>query len=175
MRRNFHKDHKQSQQEQLSPWWVDLYKQAFPNYHSMEVVTDITLQRTGIDRIITLDDGHTIAIEEKVRYTVYPDILLEYRSTPQATGWINKALHCDYITYVFEPSKTAHILPYQLLRRAWLQNKYNWTRQYKHIPGRNHGYTSMSIAVPITVLKQALFDASHVSFARYGDLWYNAS
>lgn len=173
MSRNFHNDHKQSQREQLSPWWQALYKKAFPNFHSMEVVTDLALQKTGIDRIITLDDGHTITIEEKVRYTVYPDILLEYRSTPTATGWINKPLHCDYIAYVFEPNKTAHILPYQLLRRAWLENNKAWLKQYKHVPGRNQGYTSMSVAIPIRVLKQALYDASLISFASGLDLWYN--
>lgn len=134
-----------------SPLWETIYKNAFPTYKlSYSVRKDGWAQRGGIDRVIILESGKTITVDEKMRGHDYGDILLEYWSNEEkrVPGWIAKDLACDYIAYAFEPSKKCYILPFQQLRLSWKNKGREWVSKYKRIEAKNIGYTTISVAVP---------------------------
>lgn len=154
-----------------APWWLDVYRQAFPDLQAaVSVRSDGWGQRGGIDRVLTLASGKTLTVDEKVREEDWPDILLEYWSDRdrKIPGWVAKDLACDFIAYAFVPSQTCHLLPFQTLRRAWRLNHRRWTKDsgYKIVEARNNGYVTVSVAVPTQVLLKALADAMTVSWAR---------
>ena len=79
-------------------WWAQVYRQAFPDLVSMvSVDQDGWAQRGGIDRVLLLRSGKTLAIEEKVRSHDWNDFCLEYWSDKErrVRGWIAKELACD--------------------------------------------------------------------------------
>ncbi|MCL2305325.1 MAG: hypothetical protein FWC43_08285 [Planctomycetaceae bacterium] len=148
-------------------WWEDVYRQAFPFFESMERVTgDTPEQRAGIDRIIHLREGGTIYIDEKVRHTDYDDVLLEIWSSEEhrTWGWACKPLVCDYIAYVFLPSKRCYLFPFQQLQQALKNHWDDWGRTYPSVKAVNRGYTTSSIAVPILTLQQAMTEAGFVQW-----------
>lgn len=150
-----------------APWWLDVYRKAFPNLESaVSVRDDGWAQRGGIDRVITLDSGKTLGVDEKVRKEDWPDFCLEYWSDKdrKTRGWIAKDLACDYIAYAFVPSQTCYLLPFQTLRQAWRQNCKRWTRDHKKISAKNVGYTTVSVAVPINVVMTAMQNAMRIQW-----------
>lgn len=151
-----------------APWWVDVYRKAFADLQSAVCVRrDGWAQRGGIDRVLTLGSGKTYQVDEKVRYEDYPDILLEIWSdeAQRKRGWIQKELSCDFIAYAFVQSETCYLLPFQTLRRAWLQHGQEWVRKYRRVEAQNVGYMTVSVAVPIPVLLDAIRDAMVISWA----------
>jgi hypothetical protein len=146
-------------------WWMEVYRKAFPNLAAAVNVRGYGwAQQGGIDRVLTLYSGKTLDVDEKVREKDYGDILLERysdmkRKTP---GWMQKTLACDYIAYAIAPRKTCYLLPFQTLRRAWLENGQEWVRKYPRIEALNHGYITLSVGVPTDVLLRALTDAMTV-------------
>lgn len=158
-----------------APWWEDVYKEAFPSMVGMRSVrADGWAQRGGIDRLVDLRDGTSIKVDEKVRYEVYEDILLEVWSDRdrQKPGWIKKDLTCDYIAYAFVPTQMCYLLPFQLLKRAFEQNREDWHFNCQHgidgfriVEASNHNYVTQSAAIPIAVLLNALKEALVVRWA----------
>lgn len=157
-----------------APWWEPVYRRAFPAFHSMmSVRRDGWAQRGGIDRVVTLKSGKTLTIDEKVRDSDWPDILLERwsdvgRKTP---GWIQKDLACDFIAYAFIPSQQCYLLPFLTLRKAWIDNGREWVsfaEQRKNgfaiIDAKNRGYITQSVAVPKSELLKSLTDSMAVSW-----------
>jgi hypothetical protein len=147
------------------PFWDAVYRQAFPNLVAhMPCPGDFASQRMGIDRVLLLSNGKTLAIDEKKRREVYTDILLEYISvdTTQAPGWMEKDLAIDFLAYAFMPTQRVYLLPWPILRRAWLHYGAEWKRKFRSVPGKNPTYTTWSIAVPIGVLLQAVSNAQIV-------------
>lgn len=150
-----------------APFWLDVYRQAFPGLQAaVNVRDDGWAQRGGIDRVLTLKSGKTLNVDEKVRAKDYPDILLERWSDRdrRKPGWMQKDLACDFIAYAFVPSRRCYLLPFQTLRSAWLKNGREWIEKYQHVPAQNRTYVTESIAVPIDVLMAALQDAMVVSW-----------
>jgi hypothetical protein len=153
------------------PWWEAVYRQAFPTFATMASVRkDGWAQRGGIDRVITLDSGRIITVDEKVRRRFYPDILLEVwsdheRRTP---GWAVKDLACDFIAYAYAEAAVCYLLPTLLLRRAVKEHGAEWWRTYRRIRAVNARYTTVSVAVPTAVLLDAIRDAIVVTVARGG-------
>jgi len=146
-------------------WWEDVYRNVFPFFESMErVVGDTPEQRAGIDRIIHLKRGGMIYIDEKVRHTDYDDILLEIRSSEesQTWGWACKPLVCDYIAYAFLPSKRCYLFPFQQLQQALKNHWDDWNNMYDKVKAVNRHYTTISLAVPILTLQQAITEAGFV-------------
>lgn len=144
-------------------WWEEVYRKAFPYFKSMEKVSSGTPeQKNGIDRIVHLQGGASILVDEKVRHDDYDDILLEIRSAEerQTPGWACKPLHCDYVAYAFLPSRRCYFLPFPLLQKTLANNWNQWLRDCKRVEARNHGYTTVSLAVPIDTLQKAMSDAS---------------
>ncbi len=151
-----------------APWWMDVYRSAFPNLASAVCVrNDGWAQRGGIDRVLTLQSGKTLTVDEKVRDEDWSDILLEYWSNEasQTPGWVAKDLACDFIAYAFIPSQTCYLLPFQTLRQAWRRNRKIWVRDYPKIEAKNQGYVTVSVAVPTGVLLNALGDAMNVQWS----------
>jgi len=145
-----------------APWWLDIYRRAFPSLVSaVSVRDDGWAQRGGIDRVLTLACGRTYSVDEKVRTNDWPDILLEQWSDEQrrSPGWVQKPLACDFIAYAFAPSRKCYLLPVVPLQRAWRQRGRCWVAQFGQRRARNPGYVSASVPVPIDVLMPAMMDA----------------
>jgi hypothetical protein len=159
---NFKDSLRKSAEQANAPWWIEVYREAFPDLESSVCVRDDGwAQRGGIDRVLTLASGRTITIDEKVRDADWPDILLEYWSDRdrKTKGWVCKDLACDYIAYAFIPSQTCYLLPFLTLRRVWRQNHKEWVSKYQKIKAQNPGYVTVSVAVPTEILMSSLSDA----------------
>lgn len=149
------------------PLWGDLYQAAFHNFAGMHKVgIDGWAQRGGIDRIIMLNSGKTLSVDEKVREKDYGDILLEFWSNfeKKVPGWVAKDLACDFIAYAIMPARKCYLLNFQLLREAWIKNHKEWVGKYQIAKARNIGYTTISVCVPVDVLFEALSDVQVVQF-----------
>lgn len=156
-----------------APWWLDVYRQAFPTLAScVSVRNDGWAQRAGIDRVITLACGRVVRIDEKVREKDWPDFCLEYWSDygSRIRGWVCKDLACDFIAYAFAPTKTCYLLPTLSLRRAWRSNCLTWIRQFDRIEANNGTYVTVSVAVPKQVLLDAIRDAMVVTWSASNDI-----
>lgn len=151
-----------------APWWLEVYRTAFPSLASAVCVrSDGWAQRGGIDRVLTLGSGRTLTVDEKVRDKDWPDILLEVWSDKErrSRGWIQKELAIDYLAYAFVPSRRCYLLPFQTLRRAWRQNAAEWWSKYTLVDAQNSGYVTQSVAIPIDVLMGALGDAMKIEWS----------
>jgi len=128
------------------------------------ITGDCPEQRAGID--CYLDIGYNgnktfeLKIQEKLRYSNYPDILLEEWSDweNKTRGWIKLPLQCDFIAYGLLKANTFIFLPWQLLRYAWLKNHMNWAQWTVEAHNENNGrtWTTKSIAVPKGTLFRAM-------------------
>lgn len=139
-------------------FWKEVYKKAFHTMTNLMTVDDLNKQKLGIDRIIYLDNGKEIYIDEKKREEVWTDILLEYISVDynNTPGWIEKDLAIDYLAYAFMPIQRVYLYPWDMLRRAWIHYGAEWLKKYKHIEAKNESYSTWSVAVPIKVLQKAV-------------------
>jgi hypothetical protein len=152
------------------PFWEAVYREAFPNLVSHMLCSgDTTSQRMGIDRLLMLGSGQELRIDEKKRGREYGDFLLEYLSNDHtgAPGWIEKDLFIDYLAYAFMPSQKVYLLPWQMLRRAWMIHGETWKQRgedqepgYRIVSASNPGYRTWSVAVPINVLYRSMNSAS---------------
>jgi hypothetical protein len=129
--------------------------------------TDGWAQRAGIDRLIVLDSGKTLNIDEKVRDRDYGDFCAEYwsdfeRRTP---GWIAKDSATDFIAYAVLPTQTCVLVPFQPLRLAWRKNRVSWVRKYQRIEADNGGYVTVSVGIPFSVLHAAIADCLTVRWS----------
>lgn len=159
---NFDDDLAFSEVASCEAFWDAVYRKAFPNLVShMPCPGDFASQRMGIDRIILLSNGKTLAIDEKKRREVYDDVLLEYVSadTTGAPGWIEKDLAIDYLAYAFMPTQRVYLYPWPQLRRAWLHHKEDWLRRHKTVSADNGSYRTLSVAVPLNDLRSAVWSA----------------
>ena len=145
-----------------APWWLDIYRKAFPTMISaVSVRNDGWAQRGGIDRVITLACGRVFTVDEKVRTADWSDILLEQWSDEgrRSPGWVQKPLACDFIAYAFAPSRRCFLLPVAPLQRAWRQNGRGWIQEYGQRRALNPGYATASVPVPIDALMVAMSQA----------------
>lgn len=151
-----------SEQASTEPFWDAVYRKAFPNLvNHMPCLGDTASQRQGIDRVIHLSNGKTLYVDEKKRDRVYDDFFLEYVSVDRtrAPGWMEKDLSIDYLAYAFMPTRRCYLLPWLMLRRAWLAHKELWMDTYQHKPGENDGYVTWGVCVPIRVVQSAVRSA----------------
>jgi hypothetical protein len=152
---NFEEQLKFSEQASHEPFWQAVYEKAFPDMVNNMVCTGKnTNQCLGIDRVIQLKSGKTLYVDEKKRTKVYSDILLEYISNDKtnAPGWMEKDLQIDYLAYAFMPTKRCYLYPWQMLRRAWINYKDCWIKNYGTQSAPNKYYNTLSVAVPIEEL-----------------------
>ena len=156
-----------AKQYENAPWWYSIYKRAFPGLTTMSLVSDGEWgQFAGIDRVLVLDCGKVIKIDEKVRGENYADFALERWSDTERRkpGWIQKNLDTDYIAYAFPSSGRCYLLPFRDLQRAWKVHGRDWIERYQRVLGKNCGYTTECIAVPIDVVLYAITDGMFFAF-----------
>ena len=58
------------------------------------------------------------------------------------------------------PTETVHLFPWDILFLAWKENKDDWLRMYRKVVAENIGYNTLSVAVPIDILKAAVSSSS---------------
>jgi len=142
----FHESNAKAENEKNDPFWLDVYKEAFPDMiNAMPLREDCKMQRRGVDRVIILDSGKSVYIDEKIRFSEYNDILLEYISvdTTNAPGWIEKDLCIDYLAYAFIKSKRCYLFDWRMLKRAWRYYGERWKAQYNKIEANNNDYKTI--------------------------------
>jgi hypothetical protein len=157
-----------SHAHQDAAWWKEIYWQAFGRDVIMaNVRNNGWAQQAGIDRVLTLKSGKVVTVDEKVREKHWPDILLERWSDERRRipGWVQKNLACDFLAYAFIPSGVCYLFPFLTLRRCWRLNGRNWCEAYKPVRAQNNGYVTVSVAVPTTVLLNAMRDTMIVSWS----------
>ena len=148
----------------LEPFWDATYKFAFPNMTNQMKGRSgkCNSQNSGVDRIIYLENGKTVTVEEKVRTTSYPDIAIEYVSndTTNSPGWIEKDLSVDYLAYAFLPIKTVYLFDWRMLKLTWKRNKDAWLSKYFIAHAQNEYYTTLSVCIPIDTLLESCKESS---------------
>lgn len=156
----------------LLPVWREVYKKAFPFLKSVAVENNLDEQYAGVDKIITLNGGHKIYVDEKFRGRnritgkVYSDIALEYWSVfeDHIPGWVCKPLKADYIVYLICPSGISHFLPVKNLQSAWEKWETEWKKTFGCSPAKNGKYTTYFTPVPADIVFSKVEGCFSVSF-----------
>lgn len=159
-----------SQQSSCEGFWDAVYRKAFPDMEwHRACIENTTGQRLGIDRLVYLQSGRVLSVDEKKRRVFRSDIALETisNSTSRSLGWMNKDLQIDFLAYAFMDRRLVYLFPWPMLRRAWLHYRKRWaemaTRKakgFRWIKAHNHGYDTICLCVPIRVLLRAVSLAS---------------
>lgn len=168
MKSEFFASRNRAQAISEAPFWDEVYQQAFPGFHAQvsHPSGEHWGQYAGIDRTVVLSSGASITLDEKLRYSPYQDVLLEFWAVKEKSvpGWVCLDLACDFIAYTILPLGICYLLPFPLLRRAWHMNGEAWKKKYWIITAQNKDYTSESVAVPMKDLAIALVGAMRVTF-----------
>lgn len=157
-RHNFKESLDKSERIAEAEFWWQLYRKFWPDLETIYSVNeDGWAQRGGVDRVVCLKSGKVFTVDEKVRERDWPDFLLERWSdrSRRVPGWIQKKLACDFILYVFLPTRQGYFLPTPILQRAWRSYGRLWIDKayakedgFSVIHGINSGYITENIAVP---------------------------
>ena len=169
MSHNFKQQLAWSEAQGHEPFWDAVYRKAFPDMVNHLLCSgDTKGQRNGVDRIVYLRNDKVLRIDEKKRVKDYSDILLEYVSVDRtgSPGWIEKDLTIDYLAYAFMPSKTCYLFDWLMLKRVWRQRGEQWKTAYRRVEAQNDTYKTISVAVPISVLRQAISTAAVIDVAK---------
>lgn len=166
MAHDFREQLEYSQQASGESFWDAVYRKAFPGLVGhIAVGGKVQAQYRGVDRLIYLGNDAVLKVDEKKRRRERADILLEHVSVDQPfkPGWIERDLAIDYIAYAFLDSRKVYLLPWPLLRKAWLENGDEWKRKAESrqegfgvVTAENRGYKTHSVAVPIKRLYAAI-------------------
>lgn len=147
--------------------WVGFYRRLWPDMVTcVRYDADCRMQRDGIDREIVLVNGRRFFVDEKKRKKDYGDVLLEewsvfYRDGDHRNkiGWaLDPNKRCDFVAYAVPSAGKCYLLPFELLRQAFLCNRAAWVRQHGSLPAWNDGYATMNTPLPWNVLKAALIE-----------------
>lgn len=159
-------------------WWSTVYRRAFPDYVTHDLVSDVALQKAGIDHRVHLRGGGELLVDVKVREQYWPDVAVEVWSDKQRRrpGWVLKSLRSHYVAYAFPSAEVAVLLPFHLLQLAYQQNKHEWAalakdkaaNGFREVNANNGTYTTLSVAVPIDRLCQDVAAAMTVYFHEDG-------
>jgi len=184
--RNFAERLAYSHAQSDQPWWEEIYRRAFPDFSAMvDLRPDGWHQRAGRDRVVVLNSGKPLYIDEKAREDDYGDVFVEvwsiypkncsgsgYPSRPGAVpGWACKALDCDYLAYAVVPRQVCYLFPYQGIRAAWDKYGGDWRGaaqlrragfSWRESP--NGTYNTVGICMPVTALWDAIKDALTISW-----------
>lgn len=135
-----------------------VYKRAFPHLKEILIVTELELQKQGIDKVLMFESGNRIYIDEKKRRQSYPDILLEEYSDydNKKEGWLKYSEHTDYVSYIVIPTQKVYLLPFLILQKSWNDNKENWVEKYGRLFAYNEQYRTSNVPVPTEVLLESI-------------------
>lgn len=157
LKNDFKTDLEYSLEENECELLDSFYHKMFPGLRDIEIVKDLERQKKGIDKVLTLNRGQQLTIDEKKRRENYGDILLELWSVweERKRGWLYTC-QCDYIVYAIMPTYRVYLLPTLLLKRAWLTNSNEWLMKFPEVDAENRSYTTKSIAIPPDILLPAI-------------------
>lgn len=151
---------------------IELLKRAIP--HCVEVVkTDTETDKQGIDYIVRLEGGAEIGVDVKTRdkgaskYWDYgeAELALELWSVCPVNditgkkGWtLSDKTNVDFILYTFNEAdwNKFYLLPYQLLRMAFLHNGHSWVKKYPRKRQTSNSWESEAIFIPASVVMEAI-------------------
>jgi hypothetical protein len=135
----------------------EIYYKAFPHLTGIEVVSDLELQKKGVDKILDLS-GKKVLVDEKRRRKDYGDILLEEYSNfeRKTTGWLGRTKYTDYIAYILMDTKKVYLLPFLLLQKCWINNYKDWLAKYGRKFADNKVYQTSNIPIPTSILLEEI-------------------
>lgn len=161
---DFNASKAKAQEVELLPFWDNIYEQAFAPHTvvDVEIISNEREQKLGIDKKITLSNGKIVYVDEKARHSVYSDILCEVWSNKQRQlkGWLMKEADTDWIVYAFMPNSQCLFIPFKGLQAQFKKHIHHWYELAKErdygfyvVEAHNKTYNSVSLAIPISVIK----------------------
>jgi hypothetical protein len=150
---------------------LDTIKRHILGAQSVNAVSNVELDKKGVDFVVTLRNGAELYIDLKSRETGAskywknnePELALEVFSVVETktAGWtLDEAKVTDYIYYTFADIKTFYLIPFQLLRIAFRRNFTQWQNTYKIKQQKSHSngrlWTSSAIFVPASIVLDAV-------------------
>jgi hypothetical protein len=159
---DFARDERFAREAADQVWVQDIYKR-MKRYTSQDLVDDIALQLSGVDRIVFTEHPtlSKVYVEEKFQSEHYDALPLEYvsdrYSKPRTPGFMEKSDQLTHlITFITVPTREYMIWNWRLLYAAWQANKEDWKSTYggDDDPRNNTGFTSsLCCYVPIEVVR----------------------
>jgi len=150
-------------------FWRAAYAMKWPTVEWIEYVTDLHLQRHGVDVRLHLANGEVVCVDEKSRdYTVdarfTADIAIEYaheyHDGSTQPGWIEKDdMYTNWLAYGWVPSGRACFIDWLALRELWRKSGKTWRMlcpEDKLIKAPNADYRTLSVPVWLPELEQRL-------------------
>ena len=147
---------------------IALLKEIIPDCVNVEK-TSVAVDRLGVDYIATLSGGATINVDVKYRLPGCsywwtrgePELALEISSVQEndKIGWtLNTSTQVDYILFTFDESDCdkSYLIPFQLLRAAFLANKESWIDEYGIKTQKSNTWTSTAVFVPASIVLAAI-------------------
>ncbi|MBO7481765.1 MAG: hypothetical protein J6T63_06630 [Bacteroidales bacterium] len=163
---------KESYDSKINDLLNNFYKKFFKNVADIRVhdisskdknikKEDRTVQKQGIDKTITLNDGTQIFLEEKSREPQFwenrkTDILLEYISidTQNKPGWVYTS-RADYLAILYKniniKKSEIYIFPFKPIRE-WVKKNNVRFMSFPDIIAHNVSWNTISKAVPLNVV-----------------------
>lgn len=143
---------------------ISIIKDFFPKCVDV-AKAKVELDKLGIDYIAKLLGGVEIFVDVKTRekgasrYWKYgePELALEVYSVVESKklGWtLSDQSKAHYILYTFDPadSKNFFMVPFQLLRKAFMQNGRAWVEEYGLKQQASDSWHSSAVFVPAGVV-----------------------
>lgn len=150
---------------------AELLRDAFEGVVSVSV-TDVAVDKTGVDYVVALRRGATINVDHKAReagcsryWTRGPELALETWSVcpepsqPGKAGWtLDEAKATDYTLHTFDPQDALayYVLPFHQLRTAFRRQVLEWTARYRVARQSSGGWRSECVFVPASVVMDAI-------------------
>jgi hypothetical protein len=146
-----------SRNKDFDKFYYDIWQGQIKDIEYMDYETHKEEQLKGIDKKLILKNGKAVTIDEKCRRENYNDFFIELVSNTKTKklGWLYYST-CDYIVYYVEPIRKAYLLPFELLKMAWIENKVEWKKKYPIRQCLNKGYISKGICIPTSILLDSI-------------------
>lgn len=175
--REFTADLQSGTASELDPHLITGLRAHFGPFEVLQV-TDRDLQRFGVDLTLFLPNGEMLFLQVKTREKDYcrnlpsqkKDVLIEYFSSIEGRklGWIDGYSPVDFLVIVYRDTGRLEIFPWKPLQAAWRRYHPDWLRKYPSRTTRSRGYrgelfTSLSLAVPVGVIRAAIAVVSKAS------------
>lgn len=147
---------------------IQILKSYIP--HCVEIrKSNLVEDRNGVDYVAILKGGSKILIDAKTREKGAkrfwkrnePELALEVYSVVENNkiGWtLNTSSNVDYILYTFDKddSNDFYFLPFQMLRKAFLENGKKWKNEYGIKNQASDTWHSSAIFVPASKVINAI-------------------
>ena len=143
-------------EDQTEADWREYFHRCFPGV-VVNRVRDLTLNRNGCDYQLT-STGGSLNFEVKVSRKESEYIFIEVEQSGHNPGWMaHRYVACDFLFWMFLPSKRVERFHYGHFWQAWVENREQWEHDYNIIKITfPDGHQSKGIWVPIEEVKQKM-------------------